>query len=187
MHALTLRPLAARDRHTASIRPGQGHVVRLIAGMAPLLAAAVTACLNGTGPVACVNHIPNFHLQGTWQGTAPHATLTVTLGQQHIIGFYCGGTIDAGSYADSTINVQGDFAPAPPNSVAGIYTLERFGEGGGATETVLDMMPFDYNQAGVSFAGIVSDTTKNVISGTVIFQNASQTLSDTVAITMVRQ
>jgi hypothetical protein len=179
MHVLTLRPLAARDRHTAFIRPGQRHVVRLIAVMAPLLAAAVAACRSSTEPFAC-EHQPNVNLQGTWQGAAPRATLTVYLGQKQVVDFaYCGGTLDAGTYADSTINAQGAFAPG------GVwhYGLQPSGEGG----AVLEMDPINTGQVAGGFIGIVSDTTKNVISGNAIFQNVSQALYDTVAITMVRQ
>ncbi len=178
MHALTLRPLAARDRCTASIRPGQRHVVRLIAVMAPLLAAAVAACSSGTEPFAC-EHEPNVNLQGTWQGATPRATLTVYLGPKQVVEFaYCGGTLDAGSFADSTINAQGDFVPG------GIwhYSLQPF-EGGAN----LEMDPVTTSQVAVGFIGTVSDTTKNAFSGNVIFQNVGQGLYDTVAITMVRQ
>jgi hypothetical protein len=179
MHPLTLRPLAARDRHTASNRPGERHVVRLIAVIAPLLAAAVAACRSSTEPFAC-EHQPNVNLQGTWHGAAPHATLTVYLGQKQVVEFaLCGGTLDGGTYTDSTINAQGDFVPG------GVwdYSLQPSGEGG----AVLEMDPVNTGQVAVGFIGIVSDTTKNVISGNVIFQNVGQALYDTVAITMVRQ
>jgi hypothetical protein len=168
--------------HTTSIRPGRGPVVRLIAVMAPLLAAAVAACSSATGPSACVP-LPPFDLQGTWHGAAPHVTLTVTLGRQQFVavnnGFgFCGGSIDAGSYADSTIGMQGEFVPGGQYSLFPDATDSQWAVSMGGNPNT---------GAGVVFNGIASNTTTNRISGTVFFQNADATRFDTVAITMVKQ
>jgi hypothetical protein len=114
-------------------------------------------------------------------------SLTVTLGRQQFVpgsgsinfalGF-CGGTVDAGSYADSTIEMQGEFAPGGEYSLFPDATDSQWAVGIGGNPNT---------GAGVLFNGIASDTTTNRLSGTVVFQNADATRFDTVAITMVKQ
>jgi len=111
-------------------------------------------------------------------------SLTVTLGpQQFVAGSglnfgFCGGTIDGGSYADSTIEMQGKFVPAGQFSLFPDAT---------DTQWAVGMGPNPNTGASVVFNGIASDTTNNRISGTVFFQNSDATRFDSVAITMVKQ
>lgn len=180
MHALTLRPLAARDRHTPSIRPGQGGHVRR--AMRRHLIYAVAGVVLGCSGTLDVHPTSGPDVAGTWSGSAPGVTLTVALGSS-VCEFGCGGSVTGGTYSDSATNEHGTFT-----SGASSYLMNPPGNALYSSPLpgwTISMSPVDTANSSVSITFSGTFSTSTAVTGYVKFTHGAAT--DSVTLTLAKQ